>query len=197
MGNIADLLILIGAVLGAITVIYKFFRDSGKGVKNRITTAREEQVNETRELIRDTHNQIEDECRNEYKEKIIDVIKEIMPELFLEHDKEVRKKYLEDRLRYLKEIKKEVVDDLEKQLQEVEQHDMQMITFTEVLKDLLRERIMAIYSRNKASRSMEEHEREQLEKSYESYKKIGGNSYIDGYYKRMMTWTIIPDNYDI
>lgn len=124
MGNIADLLILIGAVLGAITVIYKFFRDSGKGVKNRITTAREEQVNETRELIRDTHNQIEDECRNEYKEKIIDVIKEIMPELFLEHDKEVRKKYLEDRLRYLKEIKKEVVDDLEKQLQEVEQHDM-------------------------------------------------------------------------
>jgi hypothetical protein len=35
-----------------------------------------------------------------------------------------------------------------------------------------------------------------LDKAYQEYKLIGGNSYIDEYYDRMMTWEIVPDDYE-
>jgi hypothetical protein len=80
-------------------------------------------------------------------------------------------------------------------LETVETHETRMTVFTEVLKELLRERIMAIYGRNRTIRRLEEHEKIELERSYSSYKSINGNSYIDDYYKRMLTWEVVPDDY--
>jgi hypothetical protein len=68
-----------------------------------------------------------------------------------------------------------------------------MNVFVEVLKELLRERIMEIYRRNKSVRKLEEHERFELNQAYASYKSINGNSYIDGYYATMGEWDTIPD----
>ena len=67
--------------------------------------------------------------------------------------------------------------------------------FTEVLKELLRERIMAIYRRNRQLRQLEEHERLELLQAYNAYKSIKGNSYIDGYYKMMKEWEVVPDEH--
>jgi hypothetical protein len=70
-----------------------------------------------------------------------------------------------------------------------------MTVFTEVLKELLRERIMEIYRRNKHLRQLEEHERFELKQAYASYKSINGNSYIDGYYHTMEEWETLPDEH--
>lgn len=63
-------------------------------------------------------------------------------------------------------------------------------------KDVLREKIMAIYHKHKKQRTLQQHEREALTEWYKDYKAMNGNSYIDKYYKRMETWLVIPDNYD-
>jgi hypothetical protein len=63
-------------------------------------------------------------------------------------------------------------------------------------KDVLREKIMAIYHKNKTDRTMTYHEKEALDVYYKDYKKIKGNSYIDKYYTRMSLWKIVDDDYD-
>ena len=64
-------------------------------------------------------------------------------------------------------------------------------------KDVLREKIMAIYHKNKKDRTLTFHEKEALDQYYKDYKAINGNSYIDKYYKRMCTWTVVDtDDYE-
>jgi hypothetical protein len=108
-----------------------------------------------------------------------------LPNRLTAHDHETRQKYLSDRQRYLCEIKDEVITAMGDKIASVENHDQQMNVFTVVLQELLRERIMEIYRRNKHLRCLEEHERFELDQAYKSYKSIKGNSYIDGYYKTM------------
>ena len=116
-----------------------------------------------------------------------------LPERLEAHDLITRQKYLSDRQRYLCEIKDEVVTVIQDKISAVETHEDQMNVFTEVLKELLRERIMEIYRRNKHLRQLEEHERFELKQAYASYKSINGNSYIDGYYATMKEWETVPD----
>ena len=116
-----------------------------------------------------------------------------LPARLIEHDLETRRKYLEDRQRYLGEIRDEVVIIMQDKIQAVNEHATQMQVFSEVLKELLRERIMEIYRRNRHLRQLEDHERFELRKAYESYKSIGGNSYIDEYYAAMEQWATVPD----
>jgi hypothetical protein len=85
-----------------------------------------------------------------------------LPTRLVEHDLETRKKYLEDRQKYLCDIKDEVVATMKDRISAVDTHEEQMNVFTEVLKELLRERIMEIYRRNKSLRQLEEHERFEL-----------------------------------
>jgi hypothetical protein len=42
---------------------------------------------------------------------------------------------------------------------------------------------------------LEDHERYELRQAYASYKSIGGNSYIDGYYETMDSWATVPDEH--
>lgn len=175
LGLICDLIILISGVLVAITTIYKFFAGMGKGVRNKVEQVRQDQENELNAHIEER-------------------LRIILPEMLTSHDLETRDKYKADRYRYLCEIKDEVVNTIRDRLEAVEAHEAQMSTFNEVLKELLRERIMVIYGRNKARRQLEEHEKVELDRAYALYKTIGGNSYIDDYYKRMGTWEVIQDD---
>lgn len=167
--EVANLIIFIAAIVLAVTNIFNFVINIRKSVHQRIDTSA--------------------------REHILEVINSVMPDILMQHDLEVRKRYLEDRERYLREIEKDVVKDLEEQLSAVDAHEEKMLVFSEVLKELLRERIMDIYSKNKYRRKLEEHERLQLDHAYRAYKAINGNSYIDEFYQRMIVWEVIPDDY--
>lgn len=175
LSSICDIVILISAFLLAVERIYSFFSDAGKGVKKKVDKVKEDE-------------------QKELNERIDARLKEILPGILTEHDLETRKKYLGDRQRYLCEIKDEVVSVMREKLNAVETHETQMEVFTEVLKELLRERIMLIYGRNKARRQLEEHEKIELDRAYPLYKALHGNSYIDDYYTRMLSWQVIPDD---
>lgn len=193
--TIASIVILIGAVCVAVTNIWKFFANGGKGIKNRVDQVREEQKCAEETHIREVVATIQEEQSEHTYEVILNIMKDALPDALTEHYKKIRDQFKGDREQYLHDITDEVTHNLQTSLETVEAHETRMMVFTEVLKELLRERIMAIYSRNRHKRELEEHEKVELERSYASYKSIKGNSYIDDYYKRMQTWKVIPDNY--
>jgi hypothetical protein len=129
------------------------------------------------------------------KEEIIEVLKQELPAMLISHDLEVREKYKADREKYLQDIKDAVVQEVSHQLNAIDSIQGDMEALAESAKDVLREKIMAIYHKNKRTRQMEEHEKEALTQYYKDYKAIGGNSYIDKYWTRMKTWDVIPDDY--
>lgn len=60
-------------------------------------------------------------------------------------------------------------------------------------KDVLRQKIMAIYLANKRTQSLTIYDREALDELYLDYKQQDGNSYIDKYYNRMKGWKTIEE----
>lgn len=192
-----DVIILIAAVLGAIAGIYNFFSKSGKGIKNKVDKVKEEQEKEFNQKVDErvkvvVQPMIESSART-LTSSFEGLLDKHLPKRLVDHDLETRTKYLSDRQRYLCEIKDEVIGAIQDKISTVETHEDQMKVFTEVLKELLRERIMEIYRRNKHLRQLEEHERFELKQAYASYKSINGNSYIDGYYHTMEEWATVPD----
>jgi hypothetical protein len=145
--------------------------------------------------IRDVIATVQEEQSDVHHDLILEVMKEALPKALDDHYKRIREKFKGDREQYLHDITDEVIQNIQNSLETVEAHETRMTVFTEVLKELLRERIMAIYGRNRTIRRLEEHEKIELERSYSSYKSINGNSYIDEYYKRMLTWEVVPDDY--
>ena len=114
-----------------------------------------------------------------------------MPQILYDHDLKTKEKYKSDRQNYLNEIKDEILqeigDDLSSNTKTI---DALVIS----AKDVLREKIMAIYHKNKYNRTMTEHEREALNQYYVDYKALNGNSYIDKRYNRMDKWKVIYDD---
>ncbi len=129
------------------------------------------------------------------EEKIIEVLDRVLPDILLEHDKETRKKYQADREKYLQDIKCEVLKCIQGELSQVEELNLQYETLAISARDVLREKIMAIYHKNKRDRRMSGYEREALTQYYKDYKAINGNSYIDKYYARMKNWATDEDDY--
>ena len=199
LGMICDIIILLAAVLVAITNIYKFFSNSGKGIKKKVdevTAEREAEFNaKVDERAKLVAQPMIDSAVRTLTASFEGLLDKHLPDRLVAHDHEIRRKYLEDRQRYLEEIKDEVVCVLQDRIDAVDEHDEQMVVFTEVLKELLRERIMEIYRRNRMERQLEDHERYELKQAYTSYKSIKGNSYIDGYYQTMEGWDTVPDEY--
>ena len=197
LGTICDVIILIAAVLGAIGGIWKFILNSGKGIKKTVDKVTEEKETEFNAKVDERVKQVAqpmiEAAVRTLTASFEGLLDKHLPDRLEAHDHETREKYLADRQRYLCEIKDEVVKVMGDKISAVETHDEQMIVFTEVLKELLRERIMEIYRRNKHLRQLEEHERFELKQAYASYKSINGNSYIDGYYETMDQWETIPD----
>ena len=177
LSKICDVIILIGAVIGAITVIWKFVLNSGKGIGKKYKEAKA--AEEAAE-----------------KARIQEVVREMMPDILYEHDLETRKIDLNDRQRYLTEIKDEVTRSFENDISVVYEVKAEVNKLAISAKDVLREKIMKIYYDNRTDRKMTEHEHEALEQYYKDYKALNGNSYIDKYYNRMILWEIVADDYE-
>lgn len=128
--------------------------------------------------------------------KVIAIIKKIIPDMLIAHDLETRTKYRADRENYLQEIKKEVLISIQQELGQVANLTEQYEALVISAKDVLREKIMTIYHKNKRDRTLTEHEKEALDQYYIDYKAMKGNSYIDKYYNRMKKWGIIIEDYD-
>lgn len=195
---VCDYIILISAVLAAIYNIYKFFTRSKRDIKKQVTQTRQEHENEFNAKVdarvKEVVQPMLDLQARTLTASFEGLLDKYLPKRLLAHDEETRKKYLADRHRYLCEIKEEVVTDLQDKIEAVDIHEEQMNVFTEVLKELLRERIMEIYRRNRQSKMLDDHERHELNQAYRSYKSINGNSYIDDYYAIMAKWETVPDN---
>ena len=216
LSSAGDIVILVGAMAVGITNIYRFFANGRRGIakkvkhtreqqeqaeeiriRNVIAKVQEEQKCANKQMVRDIIAEVQDEQSDANHDIIVAVMKEELPDALKKHDIDLRDKYRKDREAFLHDIKDEVIDNIQDSLETVEAHETRMTVFTEVLKELLRERIMAIYGRNRTARRLEEHEKIELERSYKSYKSINGNSYIDEYYKRMQTWEVVPDDYQV
>ena len=165
ISELVDYIILLGALAGAIYKIYDFFAMPTSKLKQRA---------------------IEKE-----KERIGAVLDEKLPQILYKHDLETKEKYKNDRQNYLNEIKAEILaeigDDINTNTKTI---DALVIS----AKDVLREKIMAIYHKNKYNRTLTEYEREALNQYYIDYKALKGNSYIDKRYKRMDKWKVIYDD---
>ena len=138
-----------------------------------------------------------------FETKVVTIMEKVLPQMLVKHDLEVREKYRADRENYLQEIKCEVLSSIQNELGAVsnleEQYDnlqLQYETLAISARDVLREKIMAVYHKNKYRRQLDENEKEALDQYYKDYKKINGNSYIDKYYNRMKRWEVVPELYD-
>ena len=132
----------------------------------------------------------------EFKEKICETLKEILPELLKQHDMELRDRYKADRERYLQEIETSVLSQTQDQLNQVKILGVQYESLVISARDVLREKIIKIYLDNKDTKTLSVIERERLDQFYKDYKALNGNSYIDKYYNRMMKWAIDDEDYN-
>lgn len=180
--NIGELLISIAAILVAITTIYNFFSNIGIFTKKKVNKAQKQNV----QTVLD----------EELEERVTKILVDKMPDILYQHDLEVKKTYLADRQRYLNEIKKEVTHDMQGEFTVLDELKDYVSQLALSAKDVLREKIMGLYHKNKCDRTLTENEKEALDVYYKDYKAIGGNSYIDRYYRRMSSWRVIPDHYD-
>ena len=94
-----------------------------------------------------------------FENSVIEILNRVLPSMLITHDLEVRDRYRADRKRYLQEIKAEVLQNIQVQLTSVsnleerynglqEQYEALVIS----AKDVLREKIMAVYHKNKIRR---------------------------------------------
>ena len=110
--SVGDVIIFIAAIIGAITAIWKFFANGGKFFKNKVDTARNEQLAQEEQRTRQTFEAMWAEKSKDREGEIEKVLKRILPDILLAHDLEVRDKYRADRERYLIEIKGAVVTEV-------------------------------------------------------------------------------------
>lgn len=166
LGEVVDVIILIGALCAAIYKIWDFFAKPTSSLKKKSIE---------REKIR-----------------VKAILDEELPKRLYDHDLQTRDKYKSDRQNYLNEIKEAVIQDVGGTIDQ-NKADLEALKIS--ARDVLREKIMAIYHKNKHNRTLTEYEREALDQYCKDYKALNGNSYIDKRYKRMVKWTIIYDDY--
>ena len=167
LDGVVDLIILIGALCAAIYKIWDFFAKPTSKLKSRVKQGREAEIEA--------------------------VLNRVLAEKLKAHDLETRDKYKADRQRYLIEIKDEVIKQVGGTIeQNVE--DLEALKIS--AKDVLREKIMAIYHEYRSERAFPTYKKEALEQYYKDYKKLNGNSYIDKYYARMSKWQEIYEDYE-
>lgn len=162
--QICDWIVLISAVTIAITKIFHFFGKPIIFAKNK--------------------------SLEEEKKRMAVYLQEMLPSALKSHDLEIRDKYKCDREKYLIEISQCVTD---KMTEIIKKQNTNIDILTRSSKDVLREKIMGIYHKNKEDCQLEHYEKEALEQYYIDYKAMNGNSYIDKYYGFMKKWGVLPD----
>ena len=157
---------MFAALIGAVYKIYDFFAKPTSKLKQR--------------------------ALDREKARIGAVLDEKLPTILYNHDLETRDKYRSDRENYLKEIKAAVIEEVGG---DIADNSATLEALKISAKDVLREKIMAIYHKNKYNRTMTEYEREALSQYYKDYKALEGNSYIDKRHARMDKWQVIYDEF--
>lgn len=166
ISELVDLIILGGALCGAIYKIWDFFAKPTSRIKQR--------------------------KKEKEKARIVAILDEVLPSKLYDHDLHIRDKYKADRQQYLIDIKDEVVRTLGGSVSQ-NQEDLEALKIS--ARDVLREKIMAIYHKGRKERAMTEYDKEALEQYYKDYKALKGNSYIDKRMARMKKWEVIYDEY--
>ena len=139
------------------------------------------------------------------RERTKQFLNEIMPEYFKQYNEEFKKLILQNENIYINKIKGKVVEELREELKEIKninkKQNKQLDELNEKLmlinnssKDVMRQKIMAIYHNNKKQKTLSIYDKEALDELYKDYKSQLGNSYIDKYYNRMKNWNIIDEN---
>lgn len=169
IGEIVDYIILGGALAGAIYKIYDFFAKPTSKIKQHAIDKEKERIGAV----------------------LDEKLEEKLPAILYNHDLETRDKYRNDRQNYLNEIKAEVIKEVGV---DIKSNSNTIEALVISARDVLREKIMAIYHKNKNSRTLTEYEREALNQYYVDYKALKGNSYIDKRYNRMDKWCVIYDD---
>lgn len=116
--------------------------------------------------IRFVKNKTDENFENSVK----NILEKVLPGMLKAHDLEVRDKYLADRTKYLHDIETQVLKDIQTELNVVsdleeqygglkDQYEALVIS----AKDVLREKIMAVYYKNKSRRKIDESEKEALD----------------------------------
>lgn len=165
ISELVDYIILFAALLGALYKIWDFFATPTSKLKKR--------------------------AEEKEKQRISAVLDEKLPDALYNHDLETRERYKGDRQNYLNEIKNEILKEIGNDILTNTQTIEALVISA---KDVLREKIMAIYHKNKYNRTLTEYEREALNQYYIDYKALKGNSYIDKRYNRMDKWKVIYDD---
>ena len=129
-----------------------------------------------------------------FEDKVGDILARVLPEILQQHDLEVRDKYKADREKYIKDAKDQVLVEIKDELTQVDLLKQQYDVLVLSAKDVLRAKIMAIYEANKKNKQLPLSNKEALEQYYIDYKALKGNSYIDKYYNRIMTWPVFDDD---
>lgn len=129
-----------------------------------------------------------------FEDKVGDILAKVLPAILQQHDLETRDRYKADREKYLKEAKDQVLTEIKDELIQVDLLKQQYDVLVLSAKDVLRAKIMAIYEANKKKKELPLSNKEALEQYYKDYKDLKGNSYIDKYYNRMMTWPVFDDD---
>lgn len=133
---------------------------------------------------------------DELDKKVRAIVQQMMPDILYNHDLETKKTYLADRERYLQDITNTVIERLGGKLDKVDGLTRMYQSLEISAKDVLREKIVALYENNKEGRKLKHFEKRALDQYYKDYKAMNGNSYIDIIYERMKTWEVEPDDYE-
>lgn len=111
------------------------------------------------------------------KDKIVKAIEEQIPILLKDYDPKFEE---------IGELIKDNKNETNKQIKLLVQGN----------KDVLRQKMMQIYRNNRKTRTLNRYDREAFDELYKDYKDHDGNSYVDKYRNRLVTWTVLDDPYD-
>ena len=131
------------------------------------------------------------------KEKIKEALDEALPKYLESHDIETKEKFLNEIKEALREENKndfEEIKEINKSQNEQLKYLKEMILkINNSSKDIMRQKIMAIYHANKKTKTLTIYDKEALDELYKDYKAQNGNSYIEKYYARMKKWKVIDE----
>lgn len=195
LGMIVDWIILGGALCAAIYKIWEFFAKPTTTLKQKKAAKDKEKIeNVLDEILPDkVEEKLNELLPSKIEEKLDEMLDKALPDKLLDHDLQVKDKYKADRAAYLTLIRDDVLKQVGEPMRKNED-DLEALKIS--ARDVLREKIMRIYHTYNHDRAFPLYEKEALEQYYKDYKRLLGNSYIDKYYGRMAKWEIIYEDYD-
>ena len=131
------------------------------------------------------------------KEKIKEALDEALPKYLESHNIEIKEKFLNEIKEALHEENKNDLEEIKEinksQNEQLKYLKETILKINNSSKDIMRQKIMAIYHANKRAKTLTIYDKEALDELYKDYKAQNGNSYIEKYYARMKKWKVIDE----